>query len=141
MADLARDGNLIGDPLNVKVVAAIWLVIVNVLRLTLIVSLLNAGQTRGQTLVVSVLVLIYLSIRGHAAELQQSLNDVEIRAVRLFVPVAKLLDDGQYQAKSQELKEYEEAAPLLIQNFMITSVFQGVCWIIALRYLIPELIG
>jgi hypothetical protein len=120
-----------------------WGILVNLVKLAIIVAVLQGGSTRFEALVITLLVLIYLTIVvGQLAAGRFLYGDLMLRTSENSVMLATLLNDAHQEAETAErLEGLKEALSWARVRFWIDAGFSTVFWIVAVGYLFSALLS
>ena len=120
-----------------KTLSIIWKIIINIITLIVVVSIFSVASTNFETVVLSVLVLIYLSIGTfsavwglHTIEFGEALGN-ELKTIK------RLINKDNTEIK----KEKAENKKQLMIKFYINASFQTIIYIITLYMLIIAILS
>ena len=124
-----------------------WTIIVNLITLGFAIAIFDSASSSSETIILSLLVLIYLSIQtgfivwGHDTQQTNLALDYEFKRIRKIITEEDLKKEEEPD-EAEAIKKLEEAQKKFNKKFgqtFINIIFLGIIYLIAIGNLISAL--
>lgn len=116
-----------------------WNVIINLISVFVVLAIYNKVYEDFETIVVSLLVLIYLSIQGFLIAYSKTTTDVAFALDTEFKQIRKLLNNEPDEYEKEDLQEAKKKVGKANVKMYINAAFLSIIYLIALVYLFGAL--
>jgi hypothetical protein len=118
-----------------------WAVIVNLITIAIVLAIFNSVEVGFQTIVVSALILIYLSVQAFLMIYGRTTAQIIFALSAEFNRIKALVapDDFKSAAEQEELEEAEKTFATALTKMYINVAFMLVTYVIALLQLFNSL--
>lgn len=117
-------------------VGHVWAVATNLFAIVVVLAMFGVAATRFETVVVSGLTLIYVSVISSFTLLGRSSMELAQGLATEFLGMKRLLNDARAAEYEEELNEARQNYGRLTVRFYINGSFTFVIWMIAVWHLL-----
>lgn len=124
---------------KMSILGYLWSIFINIIVILIVLGIYNSILSRADTIVISILIFIYLTLISIGAQLGQGLIDVNFHIHNQFFKVLKKMGD---ELSDEEKDDFEKANFIFERNqykFILNSIFNFIIFMIAFLYLLGSL--